>query len=130
MKNFPKNIDFIWRYCYITIIQYGITMDEATKARYAARANILKALGHPSRLFIIDKLAQGERCVNELTAMVGSDQSTVSKHLSILKSVGLVRDEKRGNLVYYSLATVCVTNFFSCVETVLQEDAQAKIGLI
>jgi ArsR family transcriptional regulator len=105
-------------------------MDEIVRARYVARANILKALGHPSRLFIVDELAKGERCVHELTELVGSDQSTVSKHLSILKSAGLVRDVKRGNLVYYSLATICVTNFFSCVESVLQENAQAKIGIV
>ena len=103
-------------------------MDEITRARYEVRANILKALGHPSRLFIVDQLAQGEHCVNELTELVGCDQSTISKHLSILKSVGLVRDVKKGNLVYYSLATICVTNFFSCVETVLQESAQRKLG--
>src|SRR3972149_5662415 len=105
-------------------------MNDLTKARYLARAEILKALGHPSRLHMIDELAKGERCVCELTEMIGSDQSTISKHLSILKSVGLVRDEKRGNSVYYSLACPCVPNFFSCVESVLKESTETRLELL
>jgi DNA-binding transcriptional ArsR family regulator len=53
---------------------------------YAAGAQVFKALAHPSRLLIVDELMQSERCVCELTELVGSDMSTVSKHLSVLKS--------------------------------------------
>ena len=62
----------------------------------------------------------GERCVCELTAMVGADMSTVSRHLAILKGVGIVEDEKRGAQVYYRLRVRCVLNFFECVESVLK----------
>ena len=47
-------------------------MDAKTRARYDARATILKAMAHPTRLFIIDQLAEGERCVCESTGMKGS----------------------------------------------------------
>ena len=104
-------------------------MNDLTRARYEARAVILRALGHASRLFMVNELAKGPRCVCELTEMVGSDQSTISKHLAVLKSAGLVRDEKRGNSVYYSLATLCVPNFFSCIEDVLKEGAEATVKL-
>ncbi len=80
----------------------------------------MKAMAHPSRLFIIDELSRGERCVNELTELVGHDVSTVSKHLSILKKAGIVEDEKRGLQVFYRLKIPCVLNFFHCVESVLQ----------
>src|ERR1035441_2260145 len=60
-------------------------MDAKTLALYEARAQVFKALGHPSRLLIVDELMQSERCVCDLTAIVGSDMSTVSKHLSVLK---------------------------------------------
>ena len=60
-------------------------MDPDSKARYEARANIMKAMAHPSRLFILDELSKGERCVCELTEMIGADVSTVSKHLSLLR---------------------------------------------
>jgi len=57
-------------------------MDEATRARLNARAEIFKALAHPSRLFIVEELAKGERCVCTLAEMVGSDISTVSRRCS------------------------------------------------
>jgi hypothetical protein len=54
-------------------------MDIKTQAKYDARARILKAMAHPTRLFIVDELAKNaERCVCELAEMVGADMSTVS----------------------------------------------------
>lgn len=102
-------------------------MDAKTKARYEARARIIKALAHPTRLFIVDEIAKGERCVCDLTAMVGVDISTVSKHLSVLKQAGLVADEKRGLMVYYRLKTPCLTGLFDCVEGVLRSNAKAQL---
>ena len=66
-------------------------MDPKNKAVFEAKARILRALSHPTRLFIIEELSRGERCVCELTRMVGDDTSTVSKHLSILKNKGIVQ---------------------------------------
>ena len=85
----------IWLYCHIC--KYKVMkMDMQTKARYEARARIIKALAHPTRLFIIDELSGNKRCVCELTEMIGADASTVSKHLSVLRNAGLVADEKVG----------------------------------
>jgi ArsR family transcriptional regulator len=95
-----------------------------SKAHLEARAKVMKALSHPSRLFIVDELSRGERCVCELTEMIGADVSTVSKHLSVLKSAGLVLDDKRGANVYYRLRVPCVLDFFGCVEKVLREVAR------
>lgn len=95
-------------------------MDARTRSRFDARARIMKALAHPTRLFIVDELSRKARCVCELTDMIGADVSTVSKHLSILKAAGIVTDEKRGTLVYYSLRIRCVLKFFDCVGAVLQ----------
>jgi ArsR family transcriptional regulator len=47
-------------------------MNEYTKAQYDLRAKILKAMAHPTRLFIIDELSRQERCVCELTEMIGA----------------------------------------------------------
>ena len=95
-------------------------MNKRDQARFDARAKILKALAHPTRLYIVDVLSRGERCVRDLTKLVGDDMSTVSKHLSVLKSVGIVRDEKRGAEVFYSLRMGCVMGFFGCIEAVLK----------
>jgi DNA-binding transcriptional ArsR family regulator len=100
------------------------------EARYEARARIVKAMAHPTRLFIVDELAKGERCVCELTKMIGADMSTVSKHLTVLKSAGIIADEKRGLQVFYSLRTPCVMKFFGCVETVLTTVAKEDLAAV
>jgi DNA-binding transcriptional ArsR family regulator len=100
-------------------------MNAKTQAKYEVRANILKALAHPTRLFIVDELARkGERCVCELTALVGADISTVSRHLALLKNAGIIADQKRGAQVYYRLRVKCVLDFFECVESVMECNAR------
>ena len=106
-------------------------MDTKTQAKYEARAKIVKAMAHPTRLFLVDELARnGERCVCELTEMVGVDMSTVSRHLAMLKNAGMIEDEKRGAAVYYRLRCPCVTDFFDCIETVLRRNAKDQRRLL
>ncbi|MCD6328298.1 winged helix-turn-helix transcriptional regulator [bacterium] len=105
-------------------------MNRKTKAKYEARAAIIKALAHPTRLFIVDHLAKEKTCVCILSKMVGADMSTVSRHLSILKSVGIIEDEKVGPQVFYHLKVPCVLNFFGCVEAVMKSNAEAQMELV
>ena len=105
-------------------------MNANTKALFEARAEIVKALAHPTRLFIVQELSKGERCVCELREEIGADFSTVSKHLSILKNAGLVQDDKRGLQVYYRLRCPCILRFFDCIESVLQENAKKHMALM
>jgi DNA-binding transcriptional ArsR family regulator len=105
-------------------------IDAKTQARLTTRANIFKALAHPSRLLIVEQLAQTERCVCELTSMVGADMSTVSKHLSVLKGAGIIQDEKRGSQVYYRLKMPCVLRFFDCVGEVIKTNAKEQWDLV
>ncbi len=94
------------------------------KLHLLARTRVIKALAHPTRLFIVEELEKGERCVCDLTAMIGADISTVSKHLSVLRQAGIVADDKRGNQVFYCLKVRCILNFFGCVESVLNSQRQ------
>lgn len=105
-------------------------MDPKTLAQLEARARFFKAIAHPTRLFIVEELNRGERCVCELTEMVGADISTVSKHLSVLKNAGVVRDEKRGAKVFYSLVCCCVLEFLPCIDAVLQRAAHERMELL
>ena len=73
---------------------------------YIQQAKVLKALANDSRLMIVDRLSQGECSVGKLTELVGSDQSTVPKHLAVLRSHGIVEDRRDGNNVYYILLNV------------------------
>lgn len=60
----------------------------------------------------------GERCVCELTKLVGSDMSTVSRHLGVLRVAGLVTSEKRGLQVFYRLRTPEVQGLVRAMEDV------------
>ena len=104
-------------------------MEAQAQERFQARARVMKAMAHATRLYVVHELANGERCVHELTEMVGADMSTVSKHLSILKSVGIVQDEKRGSEVYYSLRMGCVLGFFDCIDAVLKRGDDSRCGV-
>lgn len=88
---------------------------------YAKQAKMLKALAHESRLMIVDRLSRGECSVGELRELVGSDLSTVSKHLALLRAHGIVEDRREGTTVYYRLLTPCARNFFTCATQVLKE---------
>ena len=94
------------------------TRDPAT---YQRQAQVLRALANAARLHIIDRLSEGDCAVGELTALVGLDQSTVSKHLSTLRHAGIVEGQRNGNQVFYHLLTPCVLDFFSCASRVMDE---------
>ncbi len=99
-------------------------MNARTRAHYETRARILKALAHPTRLYMVHALSEQERCVADLTARVGADISTVSKHLALLRAAGIVSDHRRGAQVYYRLRVPCILNFFTCVEAVVKSRAR------
>ncbi|MBN1912398.1 MAG: helix-turn-helix transcriptional regulator [Pirellulales bacterium] len=106
-------------------------MNTAQRDKYEARARVVKAMAHPTRLFLVDELSQsGPRCVCELTELVGADMSTVSRHLAVLKAAGLVEDEKRGQMVFYRLRVKCVMDFFDCIESVLACNARSQQALL
>jgi len=94
-------------------------------------ADIFKALGHPTRTKIVSILGEeGEKCVCELVDRLGVDQSTVSKHLAVLKQAGIVTSQKTGLNVIYSLNMVCAYQFIKCIESLEQgTGAAASCGL-
>ena len=69
-------------------------------------------------------------CVSEVTPLVGADQSTVSRHLSVLKRAGLIADRKEGASVYYRLLCGCLDGFFRCLERVLSENLARQRSLL
>ena len=96
-------------------------LNEQDRLRAQARAAVLKALAHPTRVYIVDLIArEGPHCVCELTERIGADTSTVSRHLSQLKSAGLLFDRKEGTTVYYDLTCDCISDFMTGLEAVLR----------
>lgn len=105
-------------------------MDKQTVGGYQARAKAIKALAHPSRLFIVEQISKGERCVCDLRDMSDGDLSTVSRHLRVLKDAGVVADERRGFLGYYMFRIPFVLNLFGCIEGVLRSNADVQLAAL
>lgn len=67
------------------------------------KAEIFQAIGHPTRLAILETLQEGERTVGALIERLGIEQANLSQHLAVLRGRGLVVNRKEGNRVFYSL---------------------------
>ena len=99
--------------------------------RYIAeQARIFKALGHPSRLLMVDALRDGEKCVCDLQALVGDDMSTVSRHLSVLREAGIVSSENRGTNIYYRLSLCCLETFLTCTGEIMERRVRAQMAML
>ncbi|WP_205473127.1 helix-turn-helix transcriptional regulator [Nocardioides sp. SYSU D00038] len=93
---------------------------EEDLAALAVAAYLFRALGDPSRLVILRHLALGPHRVVDLVAHLGLAQSTVSKHLAVLRECGLVESTPRGRASVFSLVPgVPVDALFRAAEGVL-----------
>ena len=73
-----------------------------------------------------EALQAGERCVCDLLELVGSDLSTVSKHLAVMRNAGLLDMEKRGLNVFYRLRCPCLLDFLECVDSLSRIPATGR----
>jgi len=96
-------------------------MNKEIEKEYLEKAEIFKALAHPTRLFIIHAIKDKSMSVKELTELVGVDISTMSKHLDILKRNKIIEGEKVKNFIFYRLAIPCVLDFMNCAVKVLSK---------
>ena len=93
-------------------------MKKYDKTAMQSNADFFKALGHPTRLWIVEQLSDGaEHCVCEFVKAVGDEFPTISRHLSVLKEAGAVIDEKRGKQVYYRLSCPCIAQMLDCLKS-------------
>ena len=95
-------------------------------------AEVFKALGHPTRLWIVRNLARQEMCVCDFVAGTGEEFSAVSQHLNVLKKARVVESEKRGKHVFYKLVYQCIPWLIDCMEVrneVLQLSPQEQLAI-
>ncbi len=78
-------------------------------------AETLKAVAHPIRLQIVNILMNGESSVGDLVRKLGTKQSLTSQQLSILKSRGVLKSRRNGNVVYYSIKNIGVRNIIDSI---------------
>ena len=89
-------------------------------------ADILKALGHPIRVLLVDALSRGDASVGELTGLADVDPSAISRHLSQLKQAGIFTDRREGMRVVYHLETPCILRAFDCSLEVVRTRRRAQ----
>lgn len=103
---------------------------ERQRRLIAKQAKIFKALGHPSRLLMVDALRDGEKCVCDLQALVGDDMSTVSRHLTVLREAGVVTARREGTNVFYALELCCLDKFLACTREHVERKIAEQAALI
>jgi DNA-binding transcriptional ArsR family regulator len=81
----------------------------------AAASECLKTLAHPHRLRIVDVLLQGARPVGDLVEFCAISQPACSEHLRLMRHCGLVRSERRGRQVFYSVAEEGLAGIMACI---------------
>lgn len=73
-------------------------------------AAVIKAMGHPTRLRILERVAKGDPCVSRLEQVLGRSQANVSQHLAVLRDRGLVVTQRKGNRNCYRLADARISD--------------------
>jgi DNA-binding transcriptional ArsR family regulator len=95
-----------------------------------ARATILKALANPVRLLVVDELSRGDRCVCDLLPLARVDQSVLSRHLAVLKNVGIVTERREGVKVIHHLECPCILQALDCTVGVMKSEATRQGKLL
>lgn len=100
------------------------------KERFRIQADFCKAMAHPVRLEVIDLLKERALAVNELADRVGVSQANLSQHLAVLRARGVVRSERQGNEVAYSLANRKVVDACILIREILSEQIARRQAVI
>ena len=94
------------------------------------KADFFKALSHPLRIKILELLAEGEKNVNELQSLIGSEGSAVSQQLSILRSKNIVSSQKAGNRVLYSLRDPMIIELLNITRQIFNNHLIETISML
>jgi DNA-binding transcriptional ArsR family regulator len=92
-------------------------------------AAIIKAMGHPARLRILERVAKGDPCVSRLEETLGYRQANVSQHLGVLRDRGLVVAQRRGNRTCYHLADSRISDIIRLAAEVFTKRAHRGAGI-
>ena len=94
------------------------------------KADFFKALGHPLRIRILELLAEGEKNVNELQTLIGSEGSAVSQQLAVLRNKNIVTGSKDGNKVTYSLRDPMIAELLSVARQIFNNHLIDTISML
>jgi ArsR family transcriptional regulator len=82
------------------------------------QVKILKGIAHPVRVAIVKMLANKELCACEIAEQFSSDRTTVSKHLALMRDLGIIEDRRDGQNIFYSLKMRCLLTVLECIDNV------------
>jgi ArsR family transcriptional regulator len=111
----------------MTVIKVAIKRDTEVFER---QARICRAFAHPGRLQILDLLGEGERRVSVLQEALGISKTSISQHLAVLKSVGVLSTRREGRQIFCSLAMPEVKQACRLIRKVLQAQIEASNRLV
>jgi ArsR family transcriptional regulator len=94
------------------------------------KAEILKALAHPTRLNILESLRGGERCVCEIIEEVKIEQSNVSQHLAVLKKLDILSSRKDGLRVIYKVRHDEVFQILNLLDNLISSQMEENMALL
>ncbi|WP_341278245.1 metalloregulator ArsR/SmtB family transcription factor [Paenibacillus sp. FSL H8-0537] len=94
------------------------------------KADFYKALAHPMRIRILEVLSEGERNVNELQSILGSEGSAVSQQLAVLRNKNVVHSVKEGTSVIYSLRDPLIKDLLSVTKQIFDNHLVDAITLL
>lgn len=92
------------------------TSDEKSEIK----ANILKGLAHPVRIAIAEMLADDEICACEIADKFSIDRTTVSKHLSLMTRLGILKPRRDGQNILYTLNMKCLLSTLQCIDDLIE----------
>ena len=93
-------------------------------------ARLCSGISDPIRITILYALAEGPKNVSELTEILGLPQSTVSRHLAVLRDTSLAKAERSGRQVEYALADTRVIEALDILRDILQERVNREADLL
>ena len=95
-------------------------IDEHLAQLFHLQAEICKTLADPTRLLILHELKEGEMSVGQLTSSLGIPQSSVSRHLAVLRERDVVTTRREGTTIFYSLANPKIAEACALVREVIE----------
>ncbi len=94
------------------------------------KADMFQALGHPTRIAIIELLADGELSAGALIEKLGIEQANVSQHLAVLRAKQIVVNRKAGNQVFYSVRDPLITEVLALMKRYFQTHLKEALAML
>ncbi|MGG5253558.1 ArsR/SmtB family transcription factor [Neobacillus sp. SM06] len=94
------------------------------------KAEFFKALAHPLRIRILELLAEGDKNVNELQTLIGSEGSAVSQQLTVLRAKNIVSGTKDGNKVIYTLRDPMIVELLEVAKQIFNNHLVDTISML